>query len=107
MHLCIPASPCTKWPPTCPTCPTRHLTPNRTAVAACPPACLQVLIPSSIPLPAPGASCTHTADDGESLFELAGRYSTTLDDLLDLNPELQDDPNSLQPGTIITVFPNC
>ena len=66
-----------------------------------------MLIPSSIELPAPGGSCTHTADDGESLFELAQRYSTTLDDLLELNPELKDDPNSLQPGTVITVFPNC
>lgn len=66
-----------------------------------------VLIPSDIELPEEGSTCTHVVGEGESLFEIASRYSTTVDDLLELNQELMDDPNSLQPDTEITVFPNC
>ncbi|EFN59119.1 hypothetical protein CHLNCDRAFT_49959 [Chlorella variabilis] len=68
-----------------------------------------VLLPASfgVELPSPEAGCIHVVKEGDILFDLAAQYDTTVDSLLDLNPQLQANPTLLPLGTELILYPEC
>jgi LysM repeat protein len=50
---------------------------------------------------APSNARYYVIQDGDTLGGIAGKYGTTVEQLLTFNPDL--DPNALQPGTRIRV----
>lgn len=45
----------------------------------------------------------HTVKKGESLFKIAKRHGTSVQNLLKLNPQVRRNPNSIHPGEWIRV----
>jgi LysM repeat protein len=74
-----------------------------TAPATTQPKTTTKLVLTGIPTTttAPSNARYYVIQDGDTLGGIAGKYGTTVEQLLTFNPDL--DPNSLQPGTRIRV----
>lgn len=68
-----------------------------------------VLVPATadVDLPEPPADCVHVVKSGDSLYGIAQEYGSTVEDLVETNPQLEVDPNSLPIGSQVILFPSC
>ncbi|KAL4430929.1 hypothetical protein ABPG75_006185 [Micractinium tetrahymenae] len=63
---------------------------------------------SLLELPPPSGDCVHVVKAGDTLFQIAKDAKTTVDALVELNPDLEpDNGQSLQPGMELILFPSC
>jgi len=63
---------------------------------------------SLVDLPDPTGDCVHTVAQGDTVFNIAQMYGTSVDALIDLNPDLEADNGArLQIGTELVLFPSC
>jgi LysM repeat protein len=53
-----------------------------------------------------GADCTYTVESGDSLYRIAVLNDTTVDAMMDANPDLTGDAPVLQPGQVLKL-PDC
>ena len=58
--------------------------------------------PTAAPSPAPTGKCTYTVVAGDTLFDIAAKFKTTLDAVIALNPKIED-PELIQPGDKVKV----
>ncbi|WP_066634270.1 DUF3794 and LysM peptidoglycan-binding domain-containing protein [Desulfolucanica intricata] len=59
--------------------------------------------PEEFECPAGTEEISYTIKAGDTLYNIARRYNTTVDAILEANEDLNLDPNNLQIGTVITV----
>jgi LysM repeat protein len=45
----------------------------------------------------------HVVQRGDSLYTIAQRYGTTIQDIIAANPGIITNPNTIQPGTSLTI----
>ncbi|GEM_PF-4148285 len=89
----VAVSACSRTPPPAPTAPpaTPIASPSPTATVP----------PSPSPTPTP-AYIVHVVQPGETLIRIARQYDTTVEAILELNPEITD-PNFIREGQEIKV----
>jgi len=98
-----PANPTVAQPVVNPTVAQPSNNPTAFAPTNIPPT--QALLPTPTALATEGP-CVHTVQPGEWLYSIARKYNVNPQDLLDANPALARNPDSLSPGDVLNI-PNC